>query len=208
MKLGKRQKSFTLAEVLITLGIIGVVASMTIPTLMNNYLKNQTVTRLQKAYTTISQAIKLSEIDNGQAGTWNYGASNGDDALTWFNTYLAPYMKYTNITKYWNSIVVDFLDGTSIQFGKGSYMDVYIYLYGYGKSKTIGKDVFVYDIIPNEPNKPFQPQTTAADWALYGQRTFWTTSSNACTPSGTKGLCAGLIMYDSWQIKSDYPYFN
>lgn len=33
------KKAFTLAEVLITLGIIGVVAALTIPTLVNNYRK-------------------------------------------------------------------------------------------------------------------------------------------------------------------------
>ncbi|MBS5801473.1 MAG: type II secretion system protein [Brachyspira sp.] len=44
-------KAFTLAEVLITLGIIGVVAAMTLPTLINSYKKQQTVTHLQKVYT-------------------------------------------------------------------------------------------------------------------------------------------------------------
>lgn len=36
-----RQKGFTLAEVLITLGIIGIVASMTMPTLIGKYQKNK-----------------------------------------------------------------------------------------------------------------------------------------------------------------------
>ena len=40
------EKSFTLAEVLITLGIIGVVAAMTIPTLISNYQKKEYVARL------------------------------------------------------------------------------------------------------------------------------------------------------------------
>ena len=42
--------AFTLAEVLITLGIIGVVAAMTMPSLIVNYQKQQTVTRLKKSY--------------------------------------------------------------------------------------------------------------------------------------------------------------
>lgn len=36
----KKIIAFTLAEVLVTLGIIGVVAAMTIPTLVNSYQKN------------------------------------------------------------------------------------------------------------------------------------------------------------------------
>lgn len=54
--------AFTLAEVLITLGIVGVVAAMTIPSLISNYQKNVYATRLKKAYTEINNVlIKMSE---------------------------------------------------------------------------------------------------------------------------------------------------
>ena len=43
-------KAFTLAEVLITLGIIGIVAAMTLPILIGKYQKMQTATQLKKAY--------------------------------------------------------------------------------------------------------------------------------------------------------------
>lgn len=38
----KNTKAFTLAEVLITLGIIGVVAALTIPGLITNFQKRET----------------------------------------------------------------------------------------------------------------------------------------------------------------------
>ena len=41
--------AFTLAEVLITLGIIGVVAALTIPTLIQKYEKQVYITQLKKA---------------------------------------------------------------------------------------------------------------------------------------------------------------
>ena len=44
------KKGFTLAEVLITLGIIGVVAALTLPSLITNYRKKQTVAQLKKVY--------------------------------------------------------------------------------------------------------------------------------------------------------------
>ena len=56
---------FTLAEVLITLGIIGIVAAMTLPTLVQNYKKKELVTKLQKVYTVMNQAINLAEVENG-----------------------------------------------------------------------------------------------------------------------------------------------
>lgn len=57
---------FTLAEVLITLGIIGVVAAMTIPTLISNHQKKQTVVKLQKAISVMNQAYKLSYDEVGE----------------------------------------------------------------------------------------------------------------------------------------------
>lgn len=56
---------FTLAEVLITLAIIGVVAAMTIPTLMANYQKTQYVAGLKKAYAEATEALKLMANDHG-----------------------------------------------------------------------------------------------------------------------------------------------
>jgi len=66
MKIEKgNNKGFTLAEVLITLGIIGVVASLTIPSLMANYQKVQYVAGLKKAYAEVTEALKLMANDNG-----------------------------------------------------------------------------------------------------------------------------------------------
>lgn len=58
------KKAFTLAEVLITLGIIGVVASLTIPTLVNNYRKKQFETGLKKEYSVLLQALDMYKQDN------------------------------------------------------------------------------------------------------------------------------------------------
>lgn len=51
---------FTLAEVLITLGIIGVVAAMTMPTLMNSTNGAQYRTAYKKALSVLSQAVVLN----------------------------------------------------------------------------------------------------------------------------------------------------
>ena len=58
-------QGFTLAEVLITLVIIGVITSMTIPTLMNNTNKQEYVSRLKKAYSALSQATNKIIADEG-----------------------------------------------------------------------------------------------------------------------------------------------
>lgn len=56
---------FTLAEVLITLGIIGVVAAMTLPMLVQNYQKNVLKSQFKKAYSVIQEAWKKGETDLG-----------------------------------------------------------------------------------------------------------------------------------------------
>ena len=63
-----RKSAFTLAEVLITLGIIGVVAAMTLPALVNNYKEKQLVTQTKKTYSNIENAIRLAQQDLGSLG--------------------------------------------------------------------------------------------------------------------------------------------
>ena len=57
--------AFTLAEVLITLGIIGIVAAMTLPTLIQSNKNKEVEAKLKKIYSVMNQAILLSEKDNG-----------------------------------------------------------------------------------------------------------------------------------------------
>ena len=92
------RKGFTLAEVLITLAIIGIVAAMTIPTLINNYNKRIVEVRLQKAYAELYQAFKLAEVNHGNPATWNYTSSN-DDIDNFLETYLLPNIKYQKYCK-------------------------------------------------------------------------------------------------------------
>ena len=61
----KRRKDygFTLAEVLITLGIIGVVAAMTIPTLIHRIQAIKLRSQFLKSYSTLKQISKLMQAD-------------------------------------------------------------------------------------------------------------------------------------------------
>ncbi len=69
---------FTLAEVLITLGIIGVVAAMTMPTLMNATNGAQYKTAYKKALSVISQAIVLNlALDDYDLGTTTQTGTEG-----------------------------------------------------------------------------------------------------------------------------------
>ena len=60
-----KRVAFTLAEVLITLGIIGVVAAITLPTLVANYQKQVWVNQLKKTYTTLNEGYKQMAASEG-----------------------------------------------------------------------------------------------------------------------------------------------
>ncbi len=55
------KSAFTLAEVLITLVIIGVLAAMTVPSLMNNTNKKENIVRFKKSLSTINQALNRNK---------------------------------------------------------------------------------------------------------------------------------------------------
>lgn len=67
------KQAFTLSEVLITLGIIGVVAAITIPMLISKYVEKRTVNQLKATQSILAQAIRLSEDEYGDASTWAEG---------------------------------------------------------------------------------------------------------------------------------------
>ena len=120
-----------MAEVLITLGIIGVVAAMTLPTLIQNHNKKVVETRLMKFYSTMNQAIQLAEVDYGERETWYAKYDDLDTDIKgrpvtgksyrekWFNKYLAPYMKIVatnyDIAGDENPVFI-FADGSGVRY--------------------------------------------------------------------------------------------
>lgn len=135
---------FTLAEVLITLGIIGVVAALTMPALVAKYRNLVYVTRLKKAYSTLENGFKkmladdevqyLSDTTSFNSITKDsyYGNSfSGGDAniCPVFNSYLKKYFKIVDIKtdaeaefytlsnekKYKSSFLIMFEDGSMLR---------------------------------------------------------------------------------------------
>ena len=69
-------KGFTLSEVLITLGIIGIVAAMTLPSLINKAEKMILKNQFKKTYSTLTQALLKSEVDYGSTPECYYDLQN------------------------------------------------------------------------------------------------------------------------------------
>lgn len=164
----RTKAAFTLAEVLITLAIIGVVAAITIPTLITNYQKKVTVTKLRKIYSELNNVVKLSEVDNGPMEQWQYPANytNSFDSIAPFiKKYYLPYFRsakliksteigsdYNIFTEYEQNMFNNYLilaDGTILSFFANlpaNYVWLLVDINGIKSPNQTGKDIFVFDI--------------------------------------------------------------
>lgn len=104
----RRHFAFTLAEVLITLGIIGVVAAMTMPTLIQKQQEKATVTALKKFNSVLSQAYQLAITEYGPIENWGLlgtrdfdteSATNNDTTKASSDEYLNRFQPYLKIVK-------------------------------------------------------------------------------------------------------------
>lgn len=211
-----KHTAFTLAEVLITLGIIGVVAALTIPALISNSNKEQKLALLKKDYAMLAQAVRMSEQDNGPNEQWDWG--DGAGAYTTprqsFDVYWKPYLKilkyctsstdcgYPNNSIYEESgavaaSVVNTSSATTVYLQDGTAMTVWAdvgwhFIYfdlNAGKGpNTYGIDVFLFELLPGNGLMP------------YGMTDTW-----GCKTGHGFYNCSAKIMKDGWQIKSDYP---
>ena len=90
----RRQKGFTLAEVLITLVIIGVIGALTVPSLIQNTQKQEYVTALKKTYSTLSQVMQMIIAEEGspkcldENGNESGWACSNTDVYNIFKKYL------------------------------------------------------------------------------------------------------------------------
>ena len=90
------KKAFTLAEVLITLTIIGVIAVLTIPNLMKKWEDQHTVSAVKEAYSIIDNAIKMAVYENGTFDEWTwptYDYGNRFISQDYMGELLKNYMK-------------------------------------------------------------------------------------------------------------------
>ena len=87
----RRIDAFTLAEVLITLGIIGVVAAMTMPSLITAKQEKATISTIKKNYSIFANALLMAQNDNGELYTW--GITKDADGLNLVSSNLKPYLK-------------------------------------------------------------------------------------------------------------------
>lgn len=144
-----RLMAYTIAEILIVLGTIGIIAEMTLPTVIQKQKEQTTVAQVKKTYATLANAFQSAIYENGPIETWDAGSGKsyekGDKILNYLKPYLsvrkycgvnegkcfAPKADYIllhttgkimiDVPQYSGKAGVQLTDGTSIAFGAEYY---------------------------------------------------------------------------------------
>jgi len=217
---------------LITLGIIGVVAALTMPALIAKYQKMETVTKLKKIYSTLQQGVNRAVVDYGEVDTWDFTL----DSLGFYEKYVKPYFnvakEYIGVSlplgvsyktlggadgnsygNYSNSgtpkIILN--DGTLMVPAKGSTSGIISFIFmvdinGYKNPNQFGKDMFFFDIkLPEGIVVPYTRGSAGVPDPFNYTRD--DLIGQCQQKSSSTGLsCMALIMIDGWEIKDDYPW--
>ena len=199
----RKNLAFTLAEVLITLGIIGIVAAMVIPSLMVGIQKIEIQSRLSKSYAVLANAMKLSAEDNGSPESWPTGAQM--EVYSYWETYLKPYLNGAKLcetsikcgyakstwTGYnWtlktssSRILIQLVDGTAVFIPKNSTNAA-------GNPQYVS--TFVVDV-----NGPKKPNAYCKDVFEFKRGT-----QEGITPTG----CTKKLRDNNWRFPKDYSWW-
>ena len=215
----RKRIAFTLAEVLITLGIIGVVAALTLPSLITNYRKQIIETRLSKFYTTMNQAVLNSQIENGDFRDWELSSEKN-----LYDAYLKKYLKTVKVKKLNSRQHIYLPDGSYFYetFVNSDFRDIFYCPLG-NSCKRPGIDRYRFAFSPHTNstlitvfNNPIEPYTW--HWDPNAKHNLRTTGTLGCNKENIKNdppqtqkqnqaaYCAAIIMLNGWKFPKDYPW--
>jgi len=227
----KKQYAFTLAEVLITLVIIGIVAALTMPMFIQKQRTLEVENKLKKIYSTMNQAILMSETVNGPKTFWNFSDPE------FLDKYILPFIKKTKIEivqgvssyKYAKVFLADGSllvvkvsnriqeDGTIIE-NSGMNQDYFFYpnaknfeLDSFDTRDCLGKSCFAFRFVTHPDQheqliikKAFEPYKRALN--ALTKEALTSSTSYGCSPTGARNWCTALIQFNGWKIPDYYPF--
>lgn len=223
---------FTLAEVLITLGVIGIVAAMTFPSLIGKWQKLVTVNKLKNAYSLINQGLERAEADYGPVKYWEF-----DNQINFTEKYIKPYFEVIKVYAA-NSMPANFhhycitgqicdsygsfthspklilkngmMLSMNVDTSTGNYvwLTIFVDLNGVKDNSTLGRDTFLFSLDPaDEKLLPYGLGRVTGEFGSdrdKSREALMSGETRSCTKSGL--YCGAVIFLDNWEIKDDYPW--
>lgn len=205
---------FTLAEVLITLGVIGVVAAMTMPVLIANHRKKVTAGRIKQFSSIWQQAYWDVYNQNGTENYWgSLVALDAQSALDFYNENFGKFIKTTEVKKSKYGIVGALPSGSGFYFyrwdnsadpstSSRTYLTSCPYYKDCIELGETAAPIQGEHIVDGKKTFAFYLSGKAPSYGWDGTREYLL---KKC--SGTvKGFCTKLIEFDGWEISKDYPW--
>lgn len=219
------KNAFTLAEVIIVIAIIGVVAAITIPNVVKNYQKKVTASKLKQTYSILAQALEKAKVEYGDIDTWDfYGGTQVDtnivtaavdNSKNFFDKYLVPYLKHSENTKvatlnemgYKNGI----LESNNEQYVNSSYKYAFFKLQN-GAYLLMGSNfdgttwILENPFIMIDINGNQSPNKRGKDIFYFKVTKQGLVCQKYYPLSNCQSSCACFIMENSWEIPDNYPW--
>lgn len=214
------RKAFTLSEVLIVLGIVGIIAAVTLPILITNYQKTVTATRVKTFYSKINQAMQLSIADgnNPTGSIISYKIYSYQDNLAFLKMFIYPYMKYV---EYYpcpigdNKVCTILYDGGVMSFRidfNGGDIAYYTNKKHISDLTNQQRYKFLFQLTKLKGNGDIENQNALEyvepyTWSWDGKRESLKSGNFGCAKNSIYfAYCTQLLKENGWKFTNDYPW--
>ena len=230
----KRKSAFTLAEVLITLGVIGVVAALTMPTLIVKHQKQVFVNRVKQTYSIVSNAMISAVAEYGEPNTWdafsifdtsdpNYNQNHQEHMKNVATKYFKPYLKvigegqrgfqYYMVLS--NGVTLTFYPDGSYNADKTEFNQTQVYIIGslnnnssyfLDESRDYSRRDFLMSFNVSSTDYRLKFFNTDEGKTRNEYKNDGQYGCNKDVPKNKRLYCGSMLFYDNWQLKDDYPW--
>ena len=204
----KKISAFTLAEVILTMTIVGVVAAMTIPTLHYQKNKKEYGAKLKNFYSRMENAIVDMEMDKGSFRDMLKPESG--EGFKWYTDNIDPYMGHQYVDTSKKKIY--FKDGSDLElFHSGGCLDVNYDVNGDRAPNRMGFDRYRFLYCFDDTHRTGWFGNKDIFFGAYGSglNAVGTTRAQMiekCKAADTASWCTKLLQNDQWEFKHDYPH--
>ena len=197
--------AFTLAEVMLAMTIVGVIAAMTIPTLHYQRVKKEYTAKLKNFYSRMENAILDMEMDKGSFRDMRKPAQG--DGFAWYKDNIDPYFGHQFVDN--TNKRIYYKDGSMLlTFYTGGCLDVDYDVNGDRPPNDQGYDRHRFLYCFTDADRVAWFGNKEVFFGTYGSGqneagTSRATMINKCTSE--KSWCTKLLQNDQWEFKGDYP---
>ena len=214
-----RRVAFTLAEVLITLGIIGVVAAMTMPVLMSKYREKVFLTQLKKMVAIVEQMLVNINYENGSLDIFEscYDLELSERRYCYSDIFI----KYSSVnpdTLTFKDVhpvqrYIYFADGSRLNINapnEGARFNTYNFDVNGDKGPNKGGiDQFEFHFYPSDNNYVLHPLISRAASSLRNELdvalNYCKNSNDPNSATNTAYFCAIVILANDYKAPKNYP---